>query len=442
MTAHRRGGEYWVALLDLLACICGFGGVAWAESAWFGPNLVPAQEVWVSPWIICTVIAWLVMVFPESQWNDGVRLWIDGYLAVIGANLVLQCGLSWMFDLPPASWLVIFGGSALSIAFSAVLRKWVSNRRRPGSKGLLLVGFDDHTASLAAVLKKEDIVGGLGDPLTAPPPQVAFLGTADRLNEVCHDRHPGSIVLSGQPTGLSFRQLLQLHYSGIDVEGAPDLYERALRRVTWQYQRPSDMLFSLNPNTSKGMLAFQAVYKNLIGLALRLIFAPLLILTSLLIVMFTGGPALEHIECLGFRRTPFQMLRFRTLGADGELTRIGRLIVRFHLTNLPQLMNVVRGEMTLFGPAPVRVVFAERLSQLLPAYVYRFTVKPGIFGWMDANPDETGSLPDEMLRLEYDLYYIRQESPSLDVDILQRMLFGRTPAKHQSPPVADAVRNS
>jgi len=190
------------------------------------------------------------------------------------------------------------------------------------------------------------------------------------------------------------------------------------------------------------MLAFQATYKNVIGLALRLIFAPLLILTSFLIVIFTGGPALEHIECLGFRRTPFQMLRFRTMGADGKLTRIGSLIARLHLTNLPQLMNVVRGEMTLFGPAPVRRAFAERLSQLLPAYVYRFTVKPGIFGWMDANPTETGGLADEMLRLEYDLYYIRQESPSLDLDILLRMLFRRSAARQHTTAIPDLVGKS
>jgi lipopolysaccharide/colanic/teichoic acid biosynthesis glycosyltransferase len=136
------------------------------------------------------------------------------------------------------------------------------------------------------------------------------------------------------------------------------------------------------------------------------------------------------------------MLRFRTMGADGKLTRIGSLIARLHLTNLPQLMNVVRGEMTLFGPAPVRTAFAERLSHLLPAYVYRFTVKPGIFGWMDANPTETGRLPDEMLRLEYDLYYIRQESPSLDLDILLRMLFRHPPARQHAAAIPDMVGKS
>ena len=142
---------------------------------------------------------------------------------------------------------------------------------------------------------------------------------------------------------------------------------------------------------------------------------------------------MEQIECLGYQRTPFQLLRFRVRGSDGNLTAIGKWIDRLHLTNLPLLINVVRGEMSLFGPAPVRTVFANHLLRMLPPYVYRFTVKPGIFGCYQAHLKETGGLPDEIARLEYDLYYIRQESPSLDLDILMRMLFHRSAVKSAPP---------
>ena len=92
--------------------------------------------------------------------------------------------------------------------------------------------------------------------------------------------------------------------------------------------------------------------------------------------------------------------------------------------------------MGLFGPAPARTAIANRLIQLLPAYIYRFTVKPGIFGWFQANVAEAGSLPEEITRLEYDLYYIKQESPSLDLDILLRML---SPDKPVQPAKAAGV---
>ena len=150
---------------------------------------------------------------------------------------------------------------------------------------------------------------------------------------------------------------------------------------------------------------------------------------------------MEQIECSGLQRIPFQMLRFRVLRSNGKPSWIGNLMERLHLTNLPQLFNVVRGEMTLFGPRPVRSVFADRLLDLMPAYVYRFTVKPGIFGWSQAHFAETGGVPEEALSLEYDFYYIRQESPSLDLDILIRTLLRRKAARKRTA-VPDTASDS
>ena len=234
-------------------------------------------------------------------------------------------------------------------------------------------------------------------------------------------------MVGGRPAGIRLADLLRLHYAGIRVEGAPFLCESVLRRVAWRQLSPADLLFSVTPITSRAMLAFQAVYKVLLGLGLLIVCAPVLILASLLIAISTGRSAIEQIECAGLRRIPFHMFRFRTALPDGARFAIGNLIERLHLTNLPQLINVgLRGEMTLFGPPPVRSIFANRLCELIPAYVYRFTVKPGIFGWSQAHLGGTGGVPEEEgLRLEYDFYYIRQESPSLDLDVLLLTLFRR-----------------
>jgi lipopolysaccharide/colanic/teichoic acid biosynthesis glycosyltransferase len=418
---QRRATKNWVALADLLGCMAGFGAAVACESLLNGPAVWERPGSWVLPWGLSSIIGWLVMVFPDRQWHDGVRLWVDGVLAIMGTNLLVQCGLAYLLRVPPASWLVIIMGSVFSIALTGLARRSVPDGLGGGREGMVLVGCDGITTSLAAELQ-EKVVG-----------VVDTAAVSTDLTEVCEDKRPDSIVLGGRPAGVSYRQLLELHYSGIDVEGAPGVYERVSHRVAWEYLQPAELLFFLNPNTSPAMQAFQAVYKNLLGLTLRVIFAPLLILTSLLIVVFTGGPALEHIECLGFRRIPFQMLRFRIWRSDGSPSRIGDLIARLHLTNLPQLMNVVRGEMTLFGPAPVRAAFANRLGQLLPAYAYRFTVKPGIFGWRNEGlpseaTEEPRGLTDEARLLELDLYYVKQESPSLDLDILLRMMFRRSPA--------------
>ena len=304
------------------------------------------------------------------------------------------------------------------------------------------MGFDETTARLSAALQGQ-VVGGLETSADMLPAGIPFLGSMDSLAPICEQRRPGTIIVSNkQSVVVPPAELLRLHYSGVQVESAPLFYERVLRRVAWQCLPASEMLFFLNPDSSRATLAFQAIYTNLIGLGLRLLSAPLLILLSLLVVVSSGSPALEHIECLGYQGTPFRLLRFRIYRKDGTLSGIGRIIAKLRLTNLPYLINVVRGEMTLFGPAPARTALANRLTQLLPAYIYRFSVKPGILGWHQAMSASASDASDEINRLECDLYYIRQESPSLDLNILMRTLFRRSSPRKQPVTVPSLVSHS
>jgi lipopolysaccharide/colanic/teichoic acid biosynthesis glycosyltransferase len=120
---------------------------------------------------------------------------------------------------------------------------------------------------------------------------------------------------------------------------------------------------------------------------------------------------------------PFELLRFGTRGRDGRPHAVGKALTALRLQFLPRLVNVVRGEMAFFGPPPVRLEFAQRLERLVPVYAHRFTVKPGIQGWSQLNLAGAAGAPDEALRLEYDLYYVKQNSVSLDIEILLRTLF-------------------
>jgi len=208
------------------------------------------------------------------------------------------------------------------------------------------------------------------------------------------------------------------------------LFENLLKRVCWERLDPVDLLLSPRLNINRPAIALQAIYTNVIGLALLVLLVPLLIPVAVLTAIATAASPLESVECLGFQRIPFQLLRFRTRRSDGTPVWVGKLLRNLHLINLPQLINVVRGEMALFGPPPVRKQFAEPLAELIPAYAHRFSVKPGVVGWSQANLSTVLPVPDECLRLEYDLYYISEESPSLDLDILFRTLF-RVPFRPQ-----------
>jgi lipopolysaccharide/colanic/teichoic acid biosynthesis glycosyltransferase len=430
-----RVGHFGSALLDLTACFAGFGLAALLDNQLTSATLPSAPEKLEPnfvPWVLSPLIAWLALLFPESQWHEGVRLWIDSFLSVIGTNLLVQCGLIYLFGIQPAPWFTIIVGSIFSIAGVAALRTLSKRGTRHTPKALLLAGSDELTVALAYTLRNR-LIGLVGNPLPVTGPALDFLGGIEQVDEVCARVQPSLLVVGAVPNPLPLPRLLQLHYSGITMESAPSLYERVSHRVAWQHLAPADLLFFLNPNTSRLMLAFQAIYKNLLGLALRLLSAPFLLLFSFLIALSTGGPPIEYVDCLGYQRMPFQLRRFRIRRTDGSMSLIGKLIDKLHLTNLPQLINVVRGEMSLFGPAPVRTVFAERLIELLPAYVYRFTVKPGILGWAQV---EIAGLPDEISRMECDFYYIKQESPSLDLNILLHLLSRPSPGKKTAAGVA------
>ena len=219
--------------------------------------------------------------------------------------------------------------------------------------------------------------------------------------------------------------MFELRLAGLPVEDTARIYERTLRRVRYSELSTPDLLFSPALKTGRHIMAIQAVYTDLMGLILLILLSPVLLLTGLALAIFGGpGPALERLECLGFQNVPFQLLRFRTRNArSGAQTYFGDLIARLHLVNLPQLLNIIRGEMVFFGPRPVRREFAERLGQLLPFYYHRFSVKPGVIGWAQVNvPRRT--VPPEPLRMEYDFYYIRQSSIALDFEILMRSILG------------------
>jgi lipopolysaccharide/colanic/teichoic acid biosynthesis glycosyltransferase len=165
----------------------------------------------------------------------------------------------------------------------------------------------------------------------------------------------------------------------------------------------------------------------LIGLLLLLALFPVLAVVTLAVAAFSGrGPTFESAEYAGFQNIPFRLLRFRTLRTDGSglPTGVGRWISRLHLVHLPGLINIVRGEMALFGPRPARREFAQRLAEVIPLYAVRCSVKPGILGWAQMHLRRAPAPPCEILQIGYDLYYIKRASCLLDPEILIRTLAG------------------
>lgn len=144
----HRGNEYSAALLDAFACMAGFGIATWAARAWLGEAAFAAP--WAFQWAFSAVIAWLSIVFPESSSTAALPRWVDGFFTATGSNLLVQYGLNYLLRIPAASWSLIVLGSALSLTAASLLRAAIPAAPAGRRDGILLVGFDSSTASLAA----------------------------------------------------------------------------------------------------------------------------------------------------------------------------------------------------------------------------------------------------------------------------------------------------
>lgn len=434
------------AFFQLLACFACFAAASGLYMALAGDTRLVWSTAWLLGLSISAGVSWQAIALFDHPRERGFTRSVDQFLYAAGLTILAEYGVAYIFWIPPIALWVIVTGALLSTLSAIPVHEWTSAVLARGPGGVLFVGFDSVARALVPAFEGR-VIGVLDSDPARVPPELPFLGQPARLGEVVETFRPRRIIVrnAGQ-TGLKGtpvppRLLLDLQYSGIVVEEVAPLYESRLGRVYWPCQQAFDFLFSDAAKANRPAMAVQAIYTNVIGLVLLLVLSPVLAAVAALSALSShGGPVLERIECLGFQRIPFQMLRFRTRDRDGRLTRAGNALSRLHLVNLPGLINVVRGEMVLFGPPPVRKAFADRLSQIIPVYPHRFTVKPGVLGWSQAHLCAEGTrVVDETLRLEYDFCYVKQNSPSLDLEILARTIL---PALFRSTRVRDAVKNS
>lgn len=192
------------------------------------------------------------------------------------------------------------------------------------------------------------------------------------------------------------------------------------------------------PLQSRPTRTAEAVIKRLLDLvgSLALAVALLILLPFLALAIWidSPGPVFYRQQRVGWRGRPFTVLKFRSMAPDAEpdgeaqwaakddprVTRVGRLLRRTRLDELPQALNVLRGEMSLVGPRPERPEFVERLQQVVPFYRVRLAVKPGLTGWAQINYGYGDSVESALTKLQYDLYYLKHQSFWFDLLILAR----------------------
>ena len=200
--------------------------------------------------------------------------------------------------------------------------------------------------------------------------------------------------------------------------------------------RPSGDLSTARPDTIRQGARADVVRRGRdVALSLLLLFVtlPLLLIVACLIKLESPGPVLYRQERVGLRGRGFSLWKFRSMRIDAEksgpvwaarhdprVTRVGAFIRAHRIDELPQLVNVLRGEMSLVGPRPERPIFVEQLTEVIPGFAARSGVLPGLTGWAQVNYPYGASVEDARIKLDHDLYYIRERSLLLDLRILLR----------------------
>ena len=243
-------------------------------------------------------------------------------------------------------------------------------------------------------------------------------------------------------TTIPVDELLRCKAEGIGVEDGHTFYERLLGRILIDRLRPEWLIFSDGFVRSAGARAAKRVVDLVAATGLLVVTLPLWLLVALAIKLGDRGPVLFGQLRVGLQGKPFMLWKFRSMRVDAEaqtgatwanandprVTRVGRWIRALRIDEIPQAWNVLRGEMSFVGPRPERPEFVSTLSQQIPYYEYRHTLRPGITGWAQVNFPYTATVEDSREKLEYDLYYLKNFSVLMDLFILFRtvkiILFG------------------
>ncbi|HEY6401501.1 MAG TPA: TIGR03013 family XrtA/PEP-CTERM system glycosyltransferase [Blastocatellia bacterium] len=333
-----------------------------------------------------------------------------------------------------------------------LLARWLLDHPRLANRVLILgVEQDAVTIAREMLTRREagyDVIGFVGE----DPAQIGqslinpcVIGVMDDLESVVSRNRPDRIVIamSDRRGRLPLHLLLKLKLRyGVMVDEADAFYENLTGKIRGERPRLGQLVFA---DASRWTLLYNRA-RRIMDVALSgvigLLSSPLMLITALAIKLDSHGPIFYMQERVGLHDKTFRIIKFRSMRVDAEangpvwaneadsrVTRVGRWIRKLRIDELPQLFNIVRGEMSLIGPRPERPVFIEQLEQRIPYYSERHLVKPGLTGWAQVRYPYGASFEDAREKHQYDLYYIKNQSPMLDALILLEtariVLFGR-----------------
>ncbi|MDH4393688.1 MAG: TIGR03013 family PEP-CTERM/XrtA system glycosyltransferase [Aquabacterium sp.] len=334
--------------------------------------------------------------------------------------------------------------SAMLVIAALILRRVVmgywATKSRAGSR-VLIFGAGPAAQMVGSTLRAADplatIVGyfpGPNEKQTAVPEAERL--TADQpLTQTAHRLGVDEIIvaLTERRSGsMPLRELLDCKLSGVRVFDVTTYFERMLGQIRIDFVNAGWLIFGDGFNQGFYRTAVKRIFDILCSSVLIILAAPIMLITAIAIKLESQGPVFYRQERVGYNGRPFLVTKFRSMRTDAEkdgkprwatandsrVTRVGNIIRLIRVDELPQLFNVLTGDMSLVGPRPERPFFVEQLTNEIPYYAVRHSIKPGVTGWAQVRYQYGSTVEDSQEKLQYDLYYVKNHSLFLDFVIL------------------------
>jgi sugar transferase (PEP-CTERM system associated) len=354
------------------------------------------------------ILAFLYYWLPRLVIGRGV--FVLASIITIALIASWRIGFNWIsLKLKPAERLLIVGTNSAAVQ----LAKELFDRRQ--ELGVELVGFVDTDSAR------------VGMPLINP----GVIGTVSDIPQIVRQRQVDRVVVSlvDARGKLSMDDLLRMKLNdGIRFDHLASVYEDYTGKIAVENLRPSWLIFSDGFNRKRLLEATKRSIDTLVAAAGLLLTSPILIAVAAAIKLTSEGPALYMQRRVGKDGREFTIYKFRSMRSDAEaetgavwsqagdprVTRLGQLLRRTRLDELPQLWNVLQGDMSLVGPRPERPEFVSDLTRQIPFYGQRHAVRPGVTGWAQVRHSYGSSVEDALQKLQYDLFYVKHLSIAFD----------------------------
>lgn len=367
-----------------------------------------------------------------SPWETSSRIISASFLGIMA-----MVTLSFVFRSFAFPRIVIFISWILITFFVAGWRVLLSSMLplNISAKNILLVGLDKQFASVAANINntrgRDKVLGYVGDTDYTSKINIPYLGTLNKLEKIINEAAANRIIVTSP---VYYRKVLDSLVlssldTGIKVDIVPDLYEILIGRMDYSLISDIPLITLTKEPVRPWVFKAKRIIDVFLAFVFLIIFLPVILVIILAIMLTSKGSVFYVQERIGENKKPFKLIKFRSMFDNAEsssgpvmashkdirITPVGRFLRRWRLDELPQLINVLSGNMSFVGPRPERLFFVQQYIKTVPGYEKRFTIKPGITGLAQISGYYSTSAEN---KLKYDLIYISNQSILLDIRII------------------------